>query len=318
MTIPGWIAWRACYAADDDGNGGDDKGDKSGSIMDLADKDAAAAAADDDKGDKGDGDGDDGKAKPYDPGSLPDGILGETDQATIDNLVGTLKSARQAISKGKHKTPDVPDDAAGYEITSTGDDDAIALAMNGEEAGDVMGVARDAALDAGLGKEQFEKFVRAFMEKGGDVGMLMSDEDAIKISAGEEMKELITTVGSEQGAKQIVNTVSAYFDKLKAVEIVSEADREEWNTMVGTARASEMMYRVLTEIAGFKPVPLEGARGDETYTHVEAQALQAKALRMEPGAERTAEIVRVQKIFEQVYGTEPAADSRTATARAIA
>jgi len=303
------------------GDGGDDS-----SILDHADKPAGAdaeaeaarlaaeAAAKGEGDDKGD---DKGGAAPYDPGKLPDGVLGKTDKETIDALLARHNDLRREISKGKHKdAADIPDAADGYKIEAAGDDDLIALAVNGDDAGDVMEIVRSAALKAKMGQGQFDTFVREFMQEGGNAGMLISDDEATRISGQSEMAELTKLMGSEKAAKEVVSGVDQYFDRLKGLGLVTDEDRSEWRVMFGTARSSLLMHRVLTDLAGFKPVPLEGDRGEGHYTSQEVVALHSKALSMPDGAEKTAELKRVAGLFKRTFGEQPASDSRQAAAMA--
>lgn len=250
---------------------------------------------------------------PYDPGKLPDGVLGKTDKETIDNLHARYTEARREISKRQASAAgDVPDKPEGYAFAKQGDKDPIFDAVTSKDGKAVDDVVRAACQAAGIGQKQYEALVRTFYERGGEVGMFLSVEEAQEVSGKAELAELVKMTGSEKAANEIIRTVKDYGQRLVERGIMPKADLAEWGTMFGTARASNIMFRILTELAGIKPVPLTGTADADAYSTEDLYAMRAAMNRMKPGPEREAERKRVEALFEQHFGTGRAASSTEA------
>lgn len=241
------------------------------------------------------------EAKVYDPGGLPDGMLGKTDRETVDNLLKAYKNARKAIGDAKPKG--VPKDAEEYAIEADGDEDVIAEALNAEGNKEIMAGVRAAALKHGLSKAQFAGFVR-------DV-MVSAKEMAID-GAGEEfnLEAEVEELGGRQKAGALINGISGWLTGLHSQGVLSEADLEEAKIMAGTAKGLRVMSK-LRDLSGEKPIPLHAAAG-AVKSKDELNAMLADPRYMGDGPEAEKYRAEVDAEFQKFYGTSSAGLARGA------
>lgn len=279
------------------GSGGD--GNTGGSILDFADK----------GGDGGEGD-EGGEWKLPENITLPDHLVGDSAEATLAKLAPAYAGARRELSqKGKGEGSlegTVPESPDGYTFEAEGDDDNIAAELNSEASKPVLDAFRAAAHKIGIPDKAFSELMRQGLAGAAEAGIPIgvSDEDASKISGEAEMAALTEEVGQKE-ASTIVNTISAYGQKLAARGILQdEADVGEFTQMVGTARAARIFHRILTGEMGEKPIPAaDGADG--SVTGPEAYAAHAAASKMPPGAERDQALEKAKGMMGKAFGNGP-------------
>ena len=262
----------------------------------LLDNLKADEPAPDDGTDRADiGEGAEEAPKVYDPGKLPDGILGKTDQETIDNLNKAYKNARTALSKGA-KT-DLPKTAEEYAIAADGDDDKIAAVLNSEDNADLMKGVREAAFEHGMSNAQFNGFLRTVMSKAGELG-LDGSGDAFDFE-GEVAK-----LGGREKAGAVIEGVGGWLKGLQSQGILNEEEFEDAKLMAGTALGVRVMAK-LRDLTGEKPIPLHSVSGS-AKSKVELDSMLADPRYFEDGPKGEAFRREVDAEFEKFYGTGPA------------
>lgn len=282
-----------------EGEGGE--GGKGSSILDFANQGDGSDKA---------GEGEGGEWKLPDGLELPGHLVGQSADQTLEKVAKAYAGARRELSqKGKGEGSlegSVPDKPDGYTFEAEGDDDAIAAELNSEASKPVVDAFRKAAHEVGIPDKAFAEFMRKGLAGVGEAGVPIgvSDEDASKISGEAEMAALTEEVGAKE-AGTIVNTISAYGEKLAARGVLQdEADVGEFAQMVGTARAARIFHRILTGEMGEKPIPsADGADG--SVTGAEAYAAHAAASRMTAGAEKDAAMADAQRKMEKAFGSSP-------------
>jgi hypothetical protein len=107
--------------------------------------------------------GADGQQPFYRPDGIPQHLLGETPEQTLDKLFGAYKGARDELAKGKPAAPEKPEE---YKL-EIGEDAAKQFPIAEDDP--ALGVLRQTAHEAGLTQEQFGvfgKFVDMLVDKG--------------------------------------------------------------------------------------------------------------------------------------------------------
>lgn len=107
--------------------------------------------------------GADGQQPFYRPDGIPEHLLGETTEQTLDKLFGAYKGARDELAKGKPATPDKPE---AYQL-KIGEDAAKQFPIADDDP--ALQVLRQTAHEANFSQEQFEvlgKFVDQLVDKG--------------------------------------------------------------------------------------------------------------------------------------------------------
>lgn len=107
--------------------------------------------------------GADGQQPFYRPDGIPQHLLGETPEQTLDKIYGAYKGARDELAKGKPAAPGKPDE---YKLT-IGEQAAKQFPIAEDDP--ALGVLRQTAHEAGLTQEQFGvfgKFVDMLVDKG--------------------------------------------------------------------------------------------------------------------------------------------------------
>jgi hypothetical protein len=293
-----------------EGQGGEGEGGKArpGGILDMAQGGGKKA------GDKG-GEGGEGDWKLPDGLELPDHLKGKDADSTLALVAKAYKGARQELSakgKGGEGAPaDIPEKPEEYVIASQGDDDKVAAELNAEASKPVLAGFQAAAKEAGIGKAQFETFMRKGLEAAAAAGVPigMTDQEAQDLSGEAELEALTEMYGS-QVAQTKVNSVGAYGEKLVANQVLKdEADIHEFAIMVGTARSADIMSRIIEYEFGERPIP--APQGIDGKVSVEAaNRAHQEALKMKPGAEREEAVAAAEKLMEKAYGTQGTGSQR--------
>jgi len=295
-------------ASADTSEGGEDKGE---SVLDNVGGDGQEGdqkASGDASGDQG------GDAAAYVPKGLPDHMVGESQKDTLDNLFKAYKGARDKIAGGKMGEGDVPEKIDGYKIEPTGEDDVIGTELNSADSKPIVDAFRSAALDLGMTDQVFEKFMREGLGKVTEAGIPIgkNDEEMMQISAQAEMESLVSVVGDEKSAKEMLLTVDNFGQKLLDTGSITKDEQQEFRIMCGTAEGVRVMHKILVDGLGEKPVPLLGGGLEgEQVTQADAYAFHASALKMPAGSERDAALGKAEKMFEKAFGTGNATQVRS-------
>lgn len=107
--------------------------------------------------------GADGQQPFYRPDGIPDHLLGQDQNETLDKLFGAYKGARDEMAKGKPAAPDKPE---AYEL-KFGEDTAKQFPIADDDP--ALQVLKQTAHEAGFTQDQFEvlgKFVDQLVDKG--------------------------------------------------------------------------------------------------------------------------------------------------------
>lgn len=301
------------FGPDDEGAGGGTQagaegatGGDGGGEGDKALLAFAAGGTEGGEGEKAGGDeGEKGKAtEPYRPDGLPDNLIGKDDRATIDAMAKALKGfQKEASRKG------VPSDPAGYKLEPAGDDDAVGQALASERMAPTIDRARAAAHAAGLGQDQFDKFVREFAGADGDVSWMLPDEEAMEISGREQYQALVRDMGGEDKANAVLGHVVQHWNQwvksglftgeINGKAVDPDSDAYEFQQMIGTARGARIMSKIVAAYTAQDPVPTlsTSERDNEAALFEEQKAVMA----MPAGDERDKAFAALERRFAALY-----------------
>ncbi|AGH15987.1 hypothetical protein DVVG_00001, partial [Dunaliella viridis virus SI2] len=234
---------------------------------------------------------------------LPDHLVGASAEDTLSKVAKAYSGARAELStrvkpgEGQLEGT-VPKEFGGYEITGTGEeaDEQVTAELNSEASKPIVDEWRKAALEVGMPDAAFAKFMKTGMANMAAAGYALSGdpEKQAEINGEAEMEALTAEVG-QAGADQMLRQMDTYAQKLaKNGVLKSQEDVQEFSQMVGTAKAIQIMQRILVAEFGEKPIPPgEGVEGAMTLD--EAYALHAEAMGMQPSSERDDKITRAER-----------------------
>jgi len=272
-------------------------------LLDFADKKKDGDAADPDPDPK--------KWEPPANLKLPEHLVGDSADSTIEKLGKAYMGARNQLAQ--RKTPaglegTVPDKPEGYEIAEEGEDDHIARELNSEATKPILDAFRKSAIELNIPDKTFSALMKgglANLDAEGIIDAGLSDEEAQRISGEAELEILAEQVGAQQ-AKDIVNQVGSWVGKLKDRGIVqTDEEMAEAQSMFGTATAARIMQRVLVAEFGERPIPVaEGLEGSSSPA--EALAEYHKALSLKPGPERDAALEAATAGMQKTFGKREA------------
>ncbi len=239
---------------------------------------------------------------------LPDGLevpahlLGSSAEDTLKKLSTAYKGARQELSTRKREDGvlegEVPKDIDGYTFEGDLEKDPILKDLASEESKPIVDAWRKAALECGIPNAAFAKFMHAGitkMQEGGVVLNLNSDE-AAKINGEAELEALEKELG-KAGAEENLRQLDTFAQKLAEKGILRDkADVSEYGQMVGTARAAQIMQRIIAVEFGERAIPpadpLAGAP-----TLEEAYEAQRMALAMPHSGDREGAVKRSEEMI---------------------
>lgn len=249
--------------------------------------------------------------KPGEEWKLPDGIeipdhlRGTSAEDTLSKLSKAYAGARAELSKGGQKPSEeigeIPDDPEKYEITGEDPDDPIFKDLTSEESKPIVDAWRAAAKEAGLGTKQFDAFMKMGMKNMVEGGLQIETdpEKAAQVNGEAEMKALEEQLG-KSGADLALRQLDSFAVKLANKGILSnQEDVNEFSQMVGTARAAQIMQRIIVGEFGEQAIP-PGDGVDGVPTLEEAYAAKDAALRMPPGSERDHAIQMAEQKLSRV------------------
>jgi hypothetical protein len=232
---------------------------------------------------------------------VPEHLRGASAEDTLEKLVKAYNGAREKIAKGETgEAPKVPDSVDAYVFTQPEDpEDPVYKDLTSEASKPIVDNWREAAKEAGLSTEQFDKFLRTGMSKMFEQGLAVaSPQEQADINAEQEWQALVKEVG-QQGANTIAHQMTTYGQQLEKRGIIQDdADATEWLQMVGTARGARLMSRILSVEFGEKAIPPADAV-DGAPTQEEAYAAHREAMSLPKGSDRDEAIQRAEEMLKK-------------------
>ena len=238
--------------------------------------DSLLDGADDDGGKEGEGVGD--QIVDFSKG-MPEGFPKEAwDEKTkapkADVLFNQLKAAqkradelRAKMGTGAHKAPKKPED---YKFTPS-----EKAAPFFEKNDPMESAARKAAVEAGISKEAFEKFMPLVADAFADIATKRNEEGAAELS--EEQKQEIKTAEYAKigpNAKQVIRAVESWARGLKETGMFSEADLATFKSMATNGEQVRVLNKLRTMSAAGRDIPMDatddGLPSDEEIATMQA------------------------------------------------
>lgn len=287
--------------APDEANGGSSEGDAGGGDG-VAPPPAGEAGADGGAG-APDGQapgGSDGSLSAYRPDGLPDHLVGETDQQTIDRLFEAYSGARKAISKGD--MGDVPESADGYPMEFS---EAVMEAIGNPEEDQLLMRVRDEAHKHGLTDKQFTGFLDSVMTAMLDDGLVEPHFDAEK-----EISALVPDNASElDDAGRRAAVEARVRDNEAAIKTwqsrgLPEAAATELQALLDTAAGNQAVEFFTRGLQSRQPAPGGGPSPAVSEQDLEARS---KDPRNQFGKREydPAFAHETTRLYKQVYGDAP-------------
>ena len=207
------------------------------------------------------------------PDWYPEKFWGD-DGPDIENLAKSYYELQKKFSQGKHKAPDNYDTSI-FEEAGIGDDDPL------------YNVYRDWAKENGVSQSAFEQLAGTFIE------MAQGESQQAELSYKEEYEKL------GNNADQTIKSMTDWASSLVRKGVWSDADFEEFKVMGVTGQGLRALQKVRSYY-GDKPIPVEVGPIDGAPSKEELMAMVGKPEYNNDPAYRA----KVEKMFEQVYGTQ--------------
>lgn len=274
--------------ADDKGAGGDKGGDTGAQqptgLLGAADAAAKAAAAAEAAKNSG---------KPARPENVPeqfwDAEKGAVKQdAILKSWQDTRNELKAAKSAKGGAAPEKPD---GYKFTMPAGSDGKPVPVEIGENDPAMSLAKVAAHKANLTQEQYDIFMQTFVSGAAQHMPPPVDLEAEKAKLG-------------PNADAVMTTTIAWVDGFVTTGTLSKDERDELVFMGSTALGIRALNKI-RESTGEKQIPLEGAVQEGLPSKAELYARVGDPRYQSDDAFRQ----ETDKLFEKVYGTQPAGTS---------
>lgn len=228
---------------------------------------------------------------------VPDHLLGTSAEDTLKKLSTAYKGARQELSTRKRADGvlegEVPKDIEGYTFEGDAEKDPILKDLTSEESKPIVDAWRAAALEVGIPNAAFAKFMQTGIAKMQEGGLQLSadPEESARINGEAEMESLTQMLGKD-GADMALRQLDTFAQKLANNGILSSKDDvAEFGQMVGTARAAQIMQRIITAEFGERAIP-PGDAIDGAPTIEEAYEMQRQANSIKDMSERQEAVAR--------------------------
>lgn len=230
-------------------------------------------------------------AKPFErPEWLPEAFYDAKGKAPkLEPLAKAWKDTRAELDRLKGAGGKIPAKPEEYTLERPANLPAHILKDPANDAD--LKVLREVAHAAGMPQAMFEKFATGFFTKAGE--MIAPPIDPV-----EEIKKL-----GENGP-QVADTVFAWLDGKVADGTLSKDELAEVVATGSTATGMRALNK-LREASGGAPIPLGTPVGANSYTQEELYAMVGTEKYQKDPAERA----RVDKLFEQHFGTQAAGTS---------
>ena len=208
------------------------------------------------------------------PEWYPDKFWNEDDGPDLENLVKSYNELQKKFSQGQHKAPDEYDQSVFTEAGIPEDDELYAT-------------YRDWAKENGVSQAAFNELAGKFIELAG------SEAEQAQISHEEEYKKL------GANADATIKSMTTWAQGLVNKGVWGADDFEEFRIMAGTAQGMRALQKVRSYY-GDKAIPVDVGPVDGAPSKEELLAMVGKPeYQTDPGYR-----AKVEKAFEQVYGTE--------------
>lgn len=228
---------------------------------------------------------------------VPDHLLGTSAEETLRKLSTAYKGARAELSTRKREDGvldgAVPKDIDGYKFEGDLEKDPILKDLASEESKPIVDAWRKAALEVGIPDAAFAKFMHTGIAKMQEAGLQvgLNPEQAMQINGEAEMEGLVQALG-KAGADMALRQLDSFAQKLAERKILSsKEDVAEFGQMVGTARAAQIMQRIITAEFGEQAIP-PGDPIEGGVTIEEAYQMQREALSISDATTRQEAVER--------------------------
>ena len=208
------------------------------------------------------------------PDWYPDKFWNEEEGPDLENLVKSYNELQKKFSQGKHKAPEAYDDSL-FKDANIPDDDPL------------LATYRDWAKDNGISQSAFDELANSF------ISMAQQENEQAEISYQDELAKL------GPNADATIKSMTDWAQGLVRKGVWSEGDFEEFKIMGGTAQGLKALQKVRSYY-GDRPIPVDMTPVDGAPSKEELNAMVGKPEYLTDPAYRA----KVEKMFEQVYGTQ--------------
>lgn len=208
------------------------------------------------------------------PDWYPDKFWNEEEGPDLENLVKSYNELQKKFSQGKHKAPEQYDDSL-FKDANIPDDDPL------------LATYRDWAKDNGISQSAFDELANSF------IAMAQQENEQAEISYQDELAKL------GPNADATIKSMTDWAQGLVRKGVWSESDFEEFKIMGGTAQGLKALQKVRSYY-GDRPIPVDMTPVDGAPSKEELNAMVGKPEYLTDPAYRA----KVEKMFEQVYGTQ--------------
>jgi len=208
------------------------------------------------------------------PDWYPEKFWNNDDGPDIENLVKSYNELQKKFSQGKHKAPEEYDTSIFSDANIPEDDE-------------LFNTYRDWAKQNGISQDAFEQLAGKFIDMAG------SQAEQAEISYQEEYKKL------GNNADAVIKSMTDWAQGLVRKGVWGQDDFEEFKIMGGTAQGLRALQKIRSYY-GDQNIPTTIAQPEGAPSKEELQAMVGKPEYISDPAYRA----KVEKMFEQVYGTQ--------------
>jgi len=193
---------------------------------------------------------------------------------TGEDLAKGYAELQKKFSQGKHKAPEE------YDVSAFAD-------ANIPEDDELFNTYKDWAKENGISQNAFEELASKFVEMAG------AEADMAEVSYQEEYKKL------GNNADAIIKSMTEWGQSLVRKGVWGQDDFEEFKIMGGTAQGIRALQKIRSYY-GDRSIPIDVAQPEGAPSRDELTAMVAKPEYLNDPIYRA----KVEKMFEQVYGTQ--------------
>jgi len=208
------------------------------------------------------------------PEWFPEKFWSEDDGPNIEALANSFKQMEAKFSKSNHKAPEEYDTKV-FSEANIGEDDELANAYT------------EWAKENGISQSAFNDLATKFISMAGQ------EQEMAEISYKEEYEKL------GPNADMTIKSMTDWAQGLVRKGVWSEDDFEEFKIMGGTAQGIRALQKVRSYY-GDQPVPVDVGPVEGMPSKEELASMVSKPEYLNDPAYRQ----KVEKMFDQVYGTE--------------
>lgn len=208
------------------------------------------------------------------PEWFPEKFWNDNDGPDLENLVKSYGELQKKFSQGKHKAPETYDDSI-FKDANVPDDDPL------------LETYRTWAKENGVSQSAFDELASSLID------MAQVEQEQAQVSFDEEYKKL------GPNADATIKSMSEWAQGLVRKGVWSQDDFEEFKIMGGTAQGLKALQKIRSYY-GDRPIPVDVGPIDGLPSKDELNAMVGKPEYQTDPAFR----LKVEKMFEQVYGTQ--------------